>query len=454
MQAIPAASGPAAAQGAYGQQALLGSEDLDRLVGPIALYPDALLAQVFVAATYPDQILQAKQWLDGNRDLSDQNRAAQADEQPWADSVKALAAGFPSVVDRMANDFGWTRQLGDAVLAQNDDVLEAVQRDRRQARQVGNLTSNQAQVVEDDNGQIRIKPASPDVIYVPSYDADTAYRQSFTQGPLYQTPDPANAQTSGFSTGSLLTAGAIAFGAGLLVDKVFNDNNDNDHDHDKSKAKASKAYWTEDNDQIDWHGRRLYVEPATDAPGASGNRRPAWTPPPDRVKQARSDLADSKNRAAAGPAPARKPAAAAKPAAANPQGKPAAKNAPAPSQKQAAPAPAPVKGARPPAQKQVATPAPTPDATVPDDSSTAKATAGGGATGQKAAAKPAAQGHPKASPGNAAPAAAKATAPAAVPSPAKVRAKPTSAGGSPQPKAAAKCSTKEAKSTKACKSGG
>ena len=144
--------------------------ELDRIVSPIALYPDPLLAQVLAAATYPDDISGAARWADGHRYLTGQRliEAIGDDQVPWDPSVQALLP-FPSVLDMMASDIPWTRELGDAVLAERADVMDAVQRMRREAWRYGDLRSNSSVIV--NNGvYVEILPVGPDVIAVPIYD--------------------------------------------------------------------------------------------------------------------------------------------------------------------------------------------------------------------------------------------------------------------------------------------
>src|ERR1700692_3465012 len=125
-------------------------EQLDKLVARIALYPDSLLAQVLAAATYSDQIPDAARWADQHHYLTGDGlaQAIQADHLPWDPSVQALLP-FPSVLEMMASDMTWTNKLGDAVLAQHQDVMDAVQRMRQKAKDYGYLRSN-AQIIVSD----------------------------------------------------------------------------------------------------------------------------------------------------------------------------------------------------------------------------------------------------------------------------------------------------------------
>ena len=159
---------------APGQQApLLAREQLDDLVAPIALYPDPLLSQVLVASTYPLELVEAQQWMQSNQGLNGQQLTAAAREQNWDASVQALVA-FPDVLGRLNQDLQWTTALGNAFLAQQADVMAAVQEMRARAQADGRLNSTPQQTVttETQNGQeaIEIAPADPQVIYVPVYD--------------------------------------------------------------------------------------------------------------------------------------------------------------------------------------------------------------------------------------------------------------------------------------------
>jgi hypothetical protein len=145
-------------------------EQLDRMVSRIALYPDPLLAQTLAAATYSDQIPDAARWADEHHYLrgDDLARAISDDQLPYDPSVQALLP-FPSVLDMMASDLDWTRSLGDAFLAQKQDVMDAVQRMRQKAKDFGYLRSND-EVVVSGGPYITIAPINPAFIYVPAYD--------------------------------------------------------------------------------------------------------------------------------------------------------------------------------------------------------------------------------------------------------------------------------------------
>jgi hypothetical protein len=138
---------PQAANGDQKEAAKISPDHLDSLVAPIALYPDPMLAQVLAASTYPLEIVQLQQWLTKNPKLKDKELADAVAKQPWDPSVQALA-GLPDVVKRLADDIQWTTDLGNAVLAQQKDVMDAVQRMRKKAQDKVNLKSNEQQKVE------------------------------------------------------------------------------------------------------------------------------------------------------------------------------------------------------------------------------------------------------------------------------------------------------------------
>src|SRR5215472_9577179 len=144
------------------------NDQLDSLVAPIALYPDPLLAQVLAASTYPLELIQLQQWLGKNKNLKDKALADAVAKQPWDPSVQAMAA-LPDVVKRLTDDIQWTTDLGNAFLAQQSDVMDAVQRMRAKAKDQGNLKSNEQMKVEtktvDSQNVIVIEQSKPDVVY-------------------------------------------------------------------------------------------------------------------------------------------------------------------------------------------------------------------------------------------------------------------------------------------------
>jgi uncharacterized membrane protein YgcG len=162
----PAPSGP--------QYAVQTPEQLQRLVAPIALYPDSLVAQILSAATFPEQVVEADRYVQSHPDLKGDALAQAVDQMNWDPSVKALTA-FPSVLGNMDKNISWTSTLGDAYYNQQQDVMDAVQVMRQKAKQAGNLQSTPQQTVTTQGSTIIIQPAAPDVVYVPAYDPWVVY---------------------------------------------------------------------------------------------------------------------------------------------------------------------------------------------------------------------------------------------------------------------------------------
>lgn len=160
----PADYAPAPSRGYYPRE----FDNLKQLVAPVALYPDAVLAQMFVACTYPDDVVDADRYLRAGRNPED------ADRQPWDDSVRGLAR-FPDLIRYLADHGDWMNDLGDAFLNQQGDVMAAVQAMRGEANAAGNLLSNDDQRVITDGDVIEIVPTDPDYVYLPVYDPAVVY---------------------------------------------------------------------------------------------------------------------------------------------------------------------------------------------------------------------------------------------------------------------------------------
>ena len=213
-------------------------EQLEQMAAPIALYPDPLLAQVLMASTYPGEVAEAVTWSKANPNAKGDDAVKQVANQPWDPSVQALVA-FPQVLATLGQDPVWVQRLGDAFLAQPDDVMNAVQRLRHQAQAAGNLQSNQYQNVTIQNvaapaaapkaaapaavpapapaatsspSTIIIQPADPQVVYVPTYNPTTTYGTWAypASPPVYYPPPPM------YYAGSALVAG-LAFGTGVAI---------------------------------------------------------------------------------------------------------------------------------------------------------------------------------------------------------------------------------------------
>jgi uncharacterized membrane protein YgcG len=149
-------------------------EQLQRLVAPIALYPDSLVAQILAASTFPEQVVEADRFVQAHPDLNGDALAQAVDQQPWDPSVKALTA-FPTVLGNMDKNLSWTSSLGDAYYNQEQDVMDAVQVMRQRAEEAGNLKTTPQQVVTTQGSTIVIQPAAPDVVYIPAYDPWLVY---------------------------------------------------------------------------------------------------------------------------------------------------------------------------------------------------------------------------------------------------------------------------------------
>src|SRR5215467_2870900 len=194
----------------------LPPEQLDSLVAPIALYPDPLLAQTLAASTYPLEVIQLQQWVNNNKNLQGKALADAVAKQPWDPSVQGLVE-FPDVVQRMAGNIQWTTDLGNAFLAQQSDVMDAVQRMRAKAQGTGNLKTSAQQVVETKtvaSGKqvIEIQQANPDVVYVPSYDPTVVYGPAPVEYPYYPYTYPGYVPGTALMWGAGIALGAAAWG--------------------------------------------------------------------------------------------------------------------------------------------------------------------------------------------------------------------------------------------------
>jgi Protein of unknown function (DUF3300) len=224
-QASGQEAAPAGSTGYAGQGAPLSAAELQQLVAPIALYPDALVAQILGAATFPDQVADADSWLQQNKNLTGTPLMQAVDVQPWDPSVKALTQ-FPSVLDNLAKNLSWTSSLGEAYHTQAADVMTAVQTLRAQAKAAGNLKSgSQITVVQQSPQVIVIQPTNPQIVYVPQYNPTVVY------GTPYVTP--------GYSTGAVVATTLLAFGVGIAVGAAINN----------SCCGWGYSYWN-----CNWHG--------------------------------------------------------------------------------------------------------------------------------------------------------------------------------------------------------
>ncbi|HEY6309031.1 MAG TPA: DUF3300 domain-containing protein, partial [Candidatus Angelobacter sp.] len=205
-------------------------EQIQALVAPIALYPDALVAQVLSAATFPDQIALAQNWLAEHKSLTGDKLMGEVDKQTWDPSVKALTA-FPTVLDNMAKNLAWTSELGEVYHYQGKDVMDAVQTLRAKAKAAGNLkTSSQITVAQQSPSTIVIEPANPQVIYVPQYNPAVIY------GYPYVVP--------GYTAGEVAAVGVISFGTGIAIGALM--------------AGGCCHTWGWSTWNVNWHGGGVY----------------------------------------------------------------------------------------------------------------------------------------------------------------------------------------------------
>src|SRR5271167_3504849 len=212
-----------------GQGAPMTAAELQGLVAPIALYPDALVAQILSASTFPDQIAVADNWLQQNKNLTGSALMQAVNGQSWDASVKALTQ-FPSVLDKMAQSLAWTSSLGEAYHNQAADVMTAVQTLRAQAKAAGNLKCGpQITVVQQAPQTIVIQPTNPQVVYVPEYNPTVVY------GTPYVTP--------GYSTGAHVATGLLSFGAEMAVGAMMS---------------GGCCGWGYSSWNCNWHGGGVY----------------------------------------------------------------------------------------------------------------------------------------------------------------------------------------------------
>jgi hypothetical protein len=213
----PAATSPAGSS--QPDQTLLKPEQLEALVAPIALYPDALLANMLAAATYPLEVVEADRFVKENKNLKGDTLKAAVDKKSWDDSVKALTA-TPSVLDMMSDKLDWSKSLGDAMLAQQADLMDAIQRLREKARANNKLSSNKQQKVtvkqQESKQVIVIEQTDPDTMYVPYYEPATVYGEwPYADYPPYYFGYPSY-------IGAGVVAAGIAFGTAWAIGRWGN----------------------------------------------------------------------------------------------------------------------------------------------------------------------------------------------------------------------------------------
>ena len=188
-------------------------QELDQMLAPIALYPDSLLSQILMAATYPLEVVQAARWSSANPGLTGTEAVHAVDNQNWDPSVKSLAA-FPQVLQTMDQKIDWTERLGDAFLAQQPQVMDTIQKLRQKAQEAGNLNSNSQIAVTQSGDAIDVASANPDVVYVPYYDPAQVYGYWWWPDypPVFWAPWAGYGWNGGFAWG---------FGIGIGADFLF-----------------------------------------------------------------------------------------------------------------------------------------------------------------------------------------------------------------------------------------
>jgi len=255
---------------------LMTPEELQTLVGPVALYPDTLLIQILVAATFPFDVMKADRVLKDNPGKTPEELKPLIAIQAWDESVAVLATAFPEVLTEMAVHVDWTETMGNAMLAQSDDLLAAVQTMRNQAINAGALISGEEQTVSVDDGAVIVQPTDPQVVYVPQYDSQTVYVQD--------------------NSNQALTNTLLFFGTAILINRIYHNNN---HWH---------GYWGCRN-CAGWGGKPIYRDPRVNIGrggnvnigneiniGGGGDRGPggSWKPEPKRQQEARNKISNKR----------------------------------------------------------------------------------------------------------------------------------------------------------------
>lgn len=270
----------------------LTADELDGVVAPIALYPDALVAQVLGAASFPDQITDASFYLRDHPNLKGDALGQAVDGQDWDPAVKALTQ-FPTVLDQLARNLAWTSTLGEAATTQRGDVMAAIQRMRTKAQAAGNLkTSSEIKVVQESPQTIVIQPANPQVIYVPQYNPTVVYGPPIVVPSYTYYPPPNVATTAIISFGAGIAIGAAisggcggwgwgwgCWGMGWGGNTIIYNRN----------VYYGNPYWRGGyyppyRPGYPSYGRPPYYRPPGYRPPPSGGRPPGYRPPPSGGK--------------------------------------------------------------------------------------------------------------------------------------------------------------------------
>lgn len=251
---------------AVAPEELLTKAELETLVAPVALYPDTLLIQILVASTVPLEVMKADRFVATYESDDPEALKADIEDQGWDPSVAVLATAFPDVLSDMADHVEWTEAMGLAMQAQDDDVMDAVQRMRDQAINSGALISNEQQEIVSKDDEVVITPTDPNVVYVPTYDTKTVYEED--------------------NSNDVLATGLILLTSFIVIDSIFDDDDD------------WYGYWGCRNCG-GWGGGPMYPRPDIDIDidgdvniGNKINRDKGWKPSDRDHKKAQDKIAN------------------------------------------------------------------------------------------------------------------------------------------------------------------
>ncbi len=259
---------------------LLTQAELEALVAPVALFPDTVLTQLFIAATQPLEVVKAERLLAENEGATADELTPLIEAEGFDESVEVLAIGFPEVISGMAANIDWTETMGLAMLAQTEDVLGAVQTMRQTAINAGTLVSgDEMTVTQDATDAVVVQPTDPEVVYVPQYDTETVYVEQED------------------TTGDALRNILFAAGTVYLISEIFDDDDD-------------RYYYWGCRNCGGWNGRPIIGNPNT-RPNIDGDvnididiensRNTVWRPDDDRKREARREINDTRRLADGNP---------------------------------------------------------------------------------------------------------------------------------------------------------
>lgn len=283
-------------------------EELDELVGWFALYPDSVVSQILIASTEPLDVVRASRWRASNPDVAGDDLVAALEGEEWDPSIKVLV-GFPGILDLMAENLDETELLGNALIAQDQDLLDAVQRLRAVAQSLGLLESGEQITVAVDDNAIIIDPTDPDQIFLPEYDPDAIWETYYaqlaaadqddgdttvivekqpTETVIVEQPTTTTVVESGYSSGAVIASGLFGFTAGIIVSSLWRSNN---YGWYGGCCYGGVNY----HRHVHWHGGGVYrpgYRPGR--PGYGGRPGPYWRASPQRRNEARRDLRQNK----------------------------------------------------------------------------------------------------------------------------------------------------------------